>query len=173
MESTAVFVVLGRHGNVVCPCISSRRLHWCYTEKASPTRHRPEHQHNARSNRRKQCSPNETQPNSNIHPRKIHNYPTHSHTPSRIKSTHTRCTYTGIRPHAPGQQAGDHPIPAHTERHNPSKVWTQRQARSPRELSAHRGIGIAGGWRRGVVGGWRGASHGQGRVGGFDEGKKG
>ena len=22
----------------------------CYTEKASPTRHRPEHQHNARSN---------------------------------------------------------------------------------------------------------------------------
>ena len=32
----------------------------CYTEKASPTRHRPEHQHNARSNRRKQCSPNGT-----------------------------------------------------------------------------------------------------------------
>ena len=34
----------------------------CYTEKASPTRHRPERQHNARSNRRKQCSPNETKP---------------------------------------------------------------------------------------------------------------
>ena len=36
----------------------------CYTEKASPTRHRPERQHNARSNRRKQCSPNETKPYS-------------------------------------------------------------------------------------------------------------
>ena len=32
----------------------------CYTEKATPARHRPERQHNARSNRRKQCSPNET-----------------------------------------------------------------------------------------------------------------
>ena len=42
----------------------------CYTEKASPTGHRPERQHNARSNRRKQCSPNETKPNSNaIHTR--------------------------------------------------------------------------------------------------------
>ena len=38
----------------------------CYTEKASPTRHRPEHQHNARSNRRKQCSPNETKPYSKL-----------------------------------------------------------------------------------------------------------
>ena len=36
----------------------------CYTEKASPTRHRPERQHNARANRRKQCSPNETKPYS-------------------------------------------------------------------------------------------------------------
>ena len=42
--------------------ISARSL--CYTEKASPTRHRPERQHNARSNRRKQCSPNETKPYS-------------------------------------------------------------------------------------------------------------
>ena len=33
---------------------------WCYTEKATPARHRPERQHNARSNRRKQRSPNET-----------------------------------------------------------------------------------------------------------------
>ena len=31
----------------------------CYTEKATPARHRPERQHNARSNRRKQCSLNE------------------------------------------------------------------------------------------------------------------
>ena len=36
----------------------------CYTEKATPTRHRPERQPNARSNRRKQCSPNETKPYS-------------------------------------------------------------------------------------------------------------
>ena len=34
----------------------------CYTEKAAPTRHRPERQHNERANRRKQCSPNETKP---------------------------------------------------------------------------------------------------------------
>ena len=36
----------------------------CYTETAAPTRHRPERQHNARANRRKQCSPNETKPYS-------------------------------------------------------------------------------------------------------------
>ena len=45
--------------------------------------------------------------------------PTNGHTPSRIKSTHTRLTYTGTRPHAPGQQAGDHPVPAHIERPRP------------------------------------------------------
>ena len=28
---------------------------------------------------------------------------------------HTRGTCTGMRPHAPGQQAGDHPVPAHTQ----------------------------------------------------------
>ena len=32
----------------------------CTTEKATAARHRPERQHNARSNRRKQCSPNKT-----------------------------------------------------------------------------------------------------------------
>ena len=37
----------------------------CYTEKATPARHRPERQHNARSNLRKQCSPKETKPYSN------------------------------------------------------------------------------------------------------------
>ena len=47
----------------------------CYTEKASPTRHRPERQHNARSNRRKQCSPNETKPYSKpTPPRQKANY---------------------------------------------------------------------------------------------------
>ena len=75
----------------------------------------------------KPCRPNETKPNSNaIHPRKRHSNPLNSHIPSRIKSTHTRRTQTGTRPHAPGQQAGDHPVPAHTESHNPSKVWAQR-----------------------------------------------
>ena len=55
-------------------------------------------------------------------------------TPScHSKSTHARRTYTGMRPRALGQQAGggDHPVLAHTERHNPSKVWTQRKARKP------------------------------------------
>ena len=40
----------------------------CYAEKATPARHRPERQHNARSNRRKQCSPNETIPYPNPKP---------------------------------------------------------------------------------------------------------
>ena len=71
-------------------------------------------------------------PYSNMtHPRKRENGPTNGPTQCRIKSTHTRLTCTGTRPHAPGHQAGDPPAPAHTERHNPSKVWTQQQARSP------------------------------------------
>ena len=47
------------------------------------------------------------------------------------KPTHTRITYTRMRPHAPSHQAGDHPVPGHTERHNPSKVRTQRQPGLP------------------------------------------
>ena len=89
----------------------------CYTEKASPTRHRPERQHNARSNRRKQFSPSETKPYSKpTLPRKRQTTPTNGHTPRRRKPTHTRLTYTRMRPHAPSRQAGDHPVPAHTER---------------------------------------------------------
>ena len=46
------------------------------------------------------CRPNETRPYSNAtHPRKRQNNPTNGHTPSRIKSTHTRLTYTKTRPH--------------------------------------------------------------------------
>ena len=46
------------------------------------------------------------------------NTPTNGHTPRRLKPTHTRLTYTRMRPHAaPSHQAGDHPVPAHTERH--------------------------------------------------------
>ena len=107
------------------PCVvsfvASPALGW-------PARHRPERQHNARSNRRKQCSPNETKPCSNpTPPRKRQNTPTNGHTPRRMNPTHTRLTYTSMRPHAPSHQAGDHPVPAHTERHNPPKVQTQRQ----------------------------------------------
>ena len=87
-----------------------------------------------------------------------------------------------MHPHAPGQQAGGHLVPAHSERHDPPKLWKQRRHEAPRELSAHRGIGIATdhvdskvsrvatakvGWRgrEGGRGGGRegGASHGQGR----------
>ena len=68
--------------------------------------------------RQKQCRPNETKPYPNAsNPCKRLNSPTNGHTPSRIESTHTRLTCTGTRPHAFGQQAGDHPVPAHTERH--------------------------------------------------------
>ena len=106
----------------------------CYTEKATPARHRPERQHDARSNRRKQCSPNETKPYSNpTPPHKRQNTPTNGHTPRRMKPTHARLTYTRMRRHAPCHQAGDHPEPlrAHTERHNPPKVRTQRQSGLP------------------------------------------
>ena len=47
---------------------------------------------------------------------------------SRIKSTHTRRTYTGISPRVQQPEAGDHPVPEHPVRHNPLKVWTQRKA---------------------------------------------
>ena len=108
---------------------SSNGCALCYTEKATPARHRPERQHNARSNRRNQCSPNETKPYSNpTPPRKRQNTPTNGHTPRRMKPTHTRLTYTRMRPDAPSHQAGDHPVPVHTERHNPPKVRTQRQS---------------------------------------------
>ena len=112
--------IIGRRHSVL--------MYLCYTEKASPTRHRPERQHNARSNRRKQCSPNETKPYSKpTLPRKRQTTPTNGDTPRRLKPTHTRLTYTRMRPHAPSHQAGDHPVPAHTERHNPPRLRTQRQ----------------------------------------------
>ena len=57
------------------------------------------------------------------------------------KSTHTWRMYTGICPHAPGHQEAGHPVPL-TDRHDPPRVWMQCDAQSPRELSAHWGIGI-------------------------------
>ena len=92
----------------------SARRQACHTEKATEARHRPERQYNACNSRSKQCRPNETQAISNTtHPRRGHNNPTNSHTPSRIKSTHTRRTYTGMRPHAPGLPADRHVVFAH------------------------------------------------------------
>ena len=112
----------------------------CYTEKATPARPRPERQHNARSNRRKQCSPSETKPYANpTPPRKRQNTPTNGHTPRRMKPTHTRLTYTRMPPHAPSHQAGDHPVPAHSERHNPPKLWTQRQSGLPPRAASSEG----------------------------------
>ena len=102
-------------------------LSLCYMENKTSARHRLERQCNACDNCKKQCRHKETKPNSNaIHPRKRHNNPTNSHTPSRIKSTHTRRTYTGIQPHAPGQQAGDHPVPAHTSNTEKANVLIAR-----------------------------------------------
>ena len=121
-----------RHRTVSCSCLMLVLHGESNGGQATEARHRFERQYNACANRKKQCRPNETKPYSNAtHPRIRPNDPTNGHTPSRIKSTHTRLTYTGTSPHAPGHQAGDHPLPAHTERHNSSKVWTQRQAQSP------------------------------------------
>ena len=82
-----------------------------HTEKATDARHRLERQHNACAIRKKQCRPNETKPYSNAtHPRKRPRAKDKiilgMVTPSRIKSTHTRLTYTGTRPHASGHARG-------------------------------------------------------------------
>ena len=114
-------------------CIGFTSAGWRFGGcKATSARHRPERQYNTCANCRKQCSPNETKSYSNpTPPRKRQNNPINGHTPRRMKPTHTRLTYTRMRPHAPSHQAGDHPVPAHTERHNASKVWTQRQSGFP------------------------------------------
>ena len=46
-----------------------------------------------------------------------------------------------MRPHAPGQQAGSHLAPAHTEGHNPPGCGRNGMHDAPRYLSPHRGIG--------------------------------
>ena len=110
---------------------------WCYTEKATEARHRLERQYNACANHKKQCRPDETKPYSNAtctHPRKRQNDPTTGHTPNCMKATHTRRTYTGTRPHAPGIQAGDHPVPAHRER--PTGTQRYRGKDLPRDPAA-------------------------------------
>ena len=55
-----------------------------------------------------------------------------------------------MRPHAPGQQAGNHPVPAYTYIHTYTQSVTTPRRRgrkgeheAPRELTAHRAIGIA------------------------------
>ena len=62
---------------------ASGSLEQCYTEKATPAGHRLERQHNARSNRRKQCSPNKTKPYSNP-------------TPPRKRNSLEECTDDGV-----------------------------------------------------------------------------
>ena len=71
--------------------------------------------------------------------RKSQTTPKNGHTPRRMKPTHTRLTYTRMRPHAPSHQAGDHPVPAHTERHNPPKLRTQRQSGLPPRAASSQG----------------------------------
>ena len=100
------------------PCNTPSMISWlpvCYTRKATPARHRPERQHNTRSNRRKQRSANETKPYSNpTPPRKRQTTPTNGHTPRRMKPTHTRltaayhgcqCVITHVKQSAFGAQA--------------------------------------------------------------------
>ena len=96
-------------------------------------RHRLERHYNTCANRKKQCRPNETKPYLNAtHPRKRQNIPTNGHTPSRIKSTHTRLTYTRDAPARARSPGGWLPSTCtHRTRHNPTKVWMQRQAGSP------------------------------------------
>ena len=60
-----------------------------------------------------------------------------------MKPTHTHLTYTRTRPHVPSHQAGDHPVPAHTERHNPRRCGRNDNQDCPRELPAHRAHGTA------------------------------
>ena len=101
----------------------------CYTEKVTQVWHLLERHYNACANRRNQCSPNKTKSYSNpTPPRKRQNNPINGHTPCHTKPSHTRLTYTRMRPHAPSHRAGDHPVPIHTERHNPSNVvvWCSR-----------------------------------------------
>ena len=109
-------------------CVTRRKQHRPGIAPNDNTTHVP----TACANRMKQCSPNETIAYSNpTPPRKRQNNPTNGHTPRRMKPTHTHLTYTRTRPHVPSHQAGDHPVPAHTERHNQSKVQTKRQPRLP------------------------------------------
>ena len=113
-------------------CVTRRKQHRPGIAPDANTTHDP--------NRRKQCSPSETKSYSNpTPPRKRQNTPTNGHTPYRMKPTHTRLTYTRMRPHRPSHQAGDHPVPAHTERHNPLMVQTQRQSGLPPRAASSQG----------------------------------
>ena len=86
------------------------------------------------------AGPNETKPYSKpTLPRKWQTTPRNGHTPRRLKPTHTRLTYTRMRPHAPSHQAGDHPVPAHTERHNPPRLRTQRKSGLPPRAASLQG----------------------------------
>ena len=112
-------------------------------EKAREARQRPERQYSTHANRKKQCRPNETKPHSDAtHPHKRQNRLTNGHSQSRIKSTHTRLTYTGSRTHLVSRLVTTQYL------HTQSGTTCQRCGRNnkheaPRERSAHRAIGTA------------------------------
>ena len=136
------------------PCVRATCVRWLhaascvanYIEKATQGRHpcsvtrRKQHQPGITPNDSTTHVPTAgssaalTKPNhtQTRHPRaKRQNNLINGYTPRRAKPTHTSLTYTRMRPHAPSHQAGDHPVPAHTECHNPSNVRTQRQPGLP------------------------------------------
>ena len=143
----------------------------CYTEKATPAWHRPERQHNARTNRRKQGSPNETKPYSNpTPPRKRQNTPTNGHTPRCMKPTHTRTQKCALTRPLTRRVTTQY---LHTQ----NATTRRRSGRndnqdSPRELQGHRANGTAadqsesneseGGGRGGVTGVGEGGGRGRG-----------
>ena len=87
----------------------------------------------AEDNRKKQCKRNEAKPNSNaIHPRKD-TIILRIATPQIASSNSTlkRRTYTGMRLHTPGQQAGGYLVPARTERHSAERVDATASTKPP------------------------------------------
>ena len=111
---------------------------FCYTEKASPTRHRPERQHNARSNRRKQCRPkrNQTMLQADTPAQKVNYSYKRSHPTPLEADAHTSHVHKNAPAHA---QAGDHRVPARTERHNPPRLRAQRQSGLPPRAARSQG----------------------------------
>ena len=154
-------------------------LRWCYTEKATETRHRLELQYNACANCKKHCRPYETKLYANAtHPRKRQNKPTNDHTPN-ISSQRLNVSRTQGRGHTRPVNRRVTTQYLHTQ-----SVTTRRRCgrdgkhEAPCELSAHRGISIAtdqvestvsgavsgarNGVRLGAMEGWR---HGRGAGG--------
>ena len=109
-------------------------LSMCHTEKATPARHRPERQYNARAKRRKQCSPNETKSYSNpTPPRKRQTNPTSGETPRRTKPSHVHKNAPS-RAQSPG---GWQPSTCTHRTSQPVEVVDAITIRTPLLLSPH------------------------------------